>query len=162
MVSEEMVVDGNPIKQVTSLKYLGHEILIEQVVLSCTDLWDKPTNRLGIANSGKLSYIWKSTISICLKRKVFNCRTMEQQGTYTSEWSNDIKRIQINWINLAQGGPISSRERKWARWWWRTYRGLEILPKAIYLGWQTLLSTIIYCSKMSYLKEKIRMEHLDI
>ena len=67
--SQNFLVLGKEISQVTSYKYLGHEIRIGRDNQTC-----KIKRRIGLAWTayGKLKHIFRSDIPLCLKRRVFD------------------------------------------------------------------------------------------
>lgn len=67
--NSNLLIEGKDIQQVTSYKYLGHEIRIGRDNQTC-----ELERQIGLfwAAFGKLRYIFKSNIPICLKRKVFD------------------------------------------------------------------------------------------
>lgn len=69
VMSEGLTVAGRFIEEVTSYKYLGHEIKIARDNQTC-ELY----RCIGLtwAAFGKLKYALKSDIPMCLKRKIFN------------------------------------------------------------------------------------------
>jgi hypothetical protein len=81
VMSGNITIDNNTIQQTDTYKYLGHEIKINR---------DNQTNeiqrRIGLtwAAFGKLSHILKSSIPMCLKRKVYNQCVLPVQ-TYGAE-----------------------------------------------------------------------------
>lgn len=99
VVSEEITAEGNPIKQASSYKYLGHEICIGRDNQTC-----EIKRRIGLtwAAFGKLKYIWKSNIPVCLKRKVFN-QCVLPVLTYGAE-TLTLTKQSVNKIRVAQRG----------------------------------------------------------
>lgn len=67
--SEHLFIDGKHIEQVNSYKYLGHEIRIGRDNQTC-----EINRRIGLtwAAFGKLGYVLRSEIPICLKRKIYD------------------------------------------------------------------------------------------
>lgn len=69
VLSEGVCIDGMQIEEVTSYKYLGHELRINK-----DNQTHELARRIGLtwAAFGNLRHIFKTDIPICLKRKVFN------------------------------------------------------------------------------------------
>ncbi|CAG9828634.1 unnamed protein product, partial [Diabrotica balteata] len=69
VLSEKISVSGMHIEETTSYKYLGHEIRIGR-----DNQTRELSRRIGLTwvAFGKLSYVLKSELPMCLKRKVFN------------------------------------------------------------------------------------------
>lgn len=95
--SRNLLVQGKEILQVTSYKYLGHELRIGRDNQTC-----EIERRIGLtwAAYGKLRHVFKSEIPICLKRKVFD-QCILPVLSYGSETST-LTRKSINKVRVAQ------------------------------------------------------------
>lgn len=95
--SRNYLVEGKEIFQVTSYRYLGHDITIGRDNQTC-----EIKRRIGLtwAAYGKLKHIFKSETPICLKRKVFD-QCVLPVLTYGSE-TLTLTRKSVNKIRVAQ------------------------------------------------------------
>ena len=95
--SQNLLLQGKEVFQVTSYKYLGHEIRIGRDNQTC-----EIERRIGLswAAYGKLKHIFKSEIPLCLKRKVFD-QCILPVMTYGSETSTLTKKS-VNKVRVTQ------------------------------------------------------------
>lgn len=99
VISEDLRVNNLNIEQVYSYKYLGHELRLGRDNQTC-----EMGRRIGLAWAafGRLNYILKSDIPMCLKRKVFN-QCVLPVLTYGAETLTLTKQT-ANKIRVAQRG----------------------------------------------------------
>lgn len=97
VMSENIKLEGYNIEQVTSYKYLGHELRIGRDNQTC-----EISRRIGLAWAafGKLQYIFKTNIPTCLKRKVFD-QCVLPVLTYGAETLTLTKKT-VNKVRIAQ------------------------------------------------------------
>ena len=93
--SQNFLVRGKEISQVTSYKYLGHEIRIGRDNQTC-----EIKRRIGLTWAAKLKHIFKSDIPLCLKRRVFD-QCILPVMTYGSETSTLTKKS-VNKVRVTQ------------------------------------------------------------
>lgn len=88
VMSDNINIDNNIIQQVHTYKYLGHEIKIGK-----DNQTHEISRRIGLtwAAFGKLGYILRSNVPMCLKRKVYNQCILPVQ-TYGAETLTLTKR----------------------------------------------------------------------
>ena len=95
--SENISIAGEAINQTNSYKYLGHEICIGRD--NQTIELDRRL-RLAWVAFGKLNYVFKSSLPVCLKRKTFN-QCVLPVLTYGAETLTLTKRT-VHKIRVAQ------------------------------------------------------------
>ena len=97
VVSEGLNLNGSNLELVSSYKYLGHELRIGRDNQTC-----EINRRIGLAwaGFGKLQYVFKAHIPVCLKRKVYE-QCVLPILTYGAETLTLTKKT-VNKIRIAQ------------------------------------------------------------
>lgn len=131
-----ITVDGKQLENVDSYVYLGQQIGMEDMNIKEIERRVK----LGWQAFGRLQFVFRTKLPLCLKRKVFDQCVLPVLTYGCETWTTNIKAIQK--LQVAQRGMerrmlnISLRDRKKCSWIREQTKVCDVIRKIKSLKWK--------------------------